>query len=149
PTFCATQPAGRNSLQCGNGSDYNFIVHGLWPQYERGYPEYCASREPQRVPRSIGAKVLDIMPSMGLVGHQWRKHGSCSGLNQRDDVTTPRAAYECVTLPDTLNGAPRALSLAPNEIEAEFLRANPGMSAAGIAASCDGRRLDEVRICLT
>lgn len=149
PTFCATQPEGRNSLQCGDGSGYNFIVHGLWPQYERGYPEYCASREPQRVPRAVGEKVLDIMPSMGLVGHQWRKHGSCSGLSQRDYFTTLRAAYERVTLPDTLEDATRALSLSPREIEAEFLRVNPGMSAAGIAASCDGRRLEEVRICLT
>src|SRR5262249_22498074 len=41
PSFCET--AGGNNarrLQCG-GRPYSFVVHGLWPQYERGFPESC------------------------------------------------------------------------------------------------------------
>jgi ribonuclease T2 len=44
------------------------------------------------VPSQLGRDYLDLLPSMGLIGHQWRKHGSCSGLTQRDYFDVTRAA---------------------------------------------------------
>ncbi len=149
PTYCLTQQDGRNTLQCGHERDYGFIVHGLWPQFETGHPEYCRSREPNRVPRAVGRGVLDIIPSMGLIGHQWRKHGSCTGLTQRAYLDTIRKAYERIRIPADLARSDRRMSLSANEIEQKFLATNPGMTRRGIAASCDGRKLDEIRICLT
>lgn len=149
PTYCATQSAGRSSQQCGSGRDYGFIVHGLWPQFENGYPEFCPSRAPQRVPQSLGKTMFDIMPSMGLIGHQWRKHGSCTGLDQRGYLAKTRDAFEGVRVPPSLAAGERRLTISANEIEQAFIDANPGMTSRGIAASCEGRRLEEVRICLT
>ncbi len=37
----------------------------------------------------------------------------------------------------------------PDAVERDFRAANPGLPADGIAVTCDGRRLKEVRICLT
>src|SRR3954464_7133107 len=36
------RPGGRAGpqQQCGE-RPYAFVVHGLWPQYETGFPEYC------------------------------------------------------------------------------------------------------------
>ena len=42
PSFC--EAAGERGTppqqQCG-ARPYSFVVHGLWPQYERGFPEFC------------------------------------------------------------------------------------------------------------
>src|SRR5438874_4074521 len=44
PSFCeqASERGNdrRSGAQCG-GRPFSFVVHGLWPQYERGFPEYC------------------------------------------------------------------------------------------------------------
>jgi len=149
PTFCASQQGERNDRQCDADKDFRFIVHGLWPQYEKGYPEFCETREPRRVPRSVGEPLFDIMPSMGLIGHQWRKHGSCTGLGQRDYFTRIRQAFERIRLPSDLGRGETAVTLSADEIEEKFIAANPGMSRRGISTSCEGRRLEEVRICLT
>ncbi len=149
PTFCASDKGGRNGQQCGLDKRFRFVVHGLWPQNENGYPDFCRTAESDRVPRDLGETMFDIMPSMGLVGHQWRKHGSCSGLGQRAYFEKVRQAFQQIEIPADLARGDRPLSLSADEIEQKFLSANPGMSRRGIAASCEGRQLEEIRICLT
>lgn len=149
PSYCETEGENANRQQCADGRDLGFVVHGLWPQFESGWPEFCAHEGPNRVPDSLVRQYLDIMPSAGLMGHQWRKHGSCTGLDQRDYFRLVRAAHERVAVPERFEAPPRARGIAPESVEAAFLAANPGMKADGIAVSCDGRHLSEVRICLT
>ncbi len=149
PTFCETQRGGRNAQQCGTSRDFGFIVHGLWPQYERGYPEFCTAGEPGRVPNELGEPLFDIMPSMGLIGHQWRKHGACSGLSQHDYLKAIRTAYELVKMPDGLADPAVAQTLSAQSIEEAFIKANPGMQQQGVAVTCERDKLEEVRICMT
>ncbi len=148
PAFCESD-AGRNSRQqCGSDRRYGFVVHGLWPQNESGYPEFCGKDREERVPESLGRTMFDIMPSMGLIGHQWRKHGTCSGLSQKDYLATTRAAYERVTLPSDIASGASSKTLSSDAIESAFIAANPAMTKQGIAISCEGRKLEEVRICM-
>src|SRR5450631_4308767 len=56
PSFCEEASERGNSgrsqqVQCG-GRPYSFVVHGLWPQYERGFPDYCVRPSP-RLDRNI------------------------------------------------------------------------------------------------
>ena len=84
PSFCeATAERGRNPPreQCG-ARPYSFVVHGLWPQYERGFPSDCQVPAP-RLDRNIMSSMLDMMPAPRLVYHEWDKHGTCSGLSAR------------------------------------------------------------------
>lgn len=140
--------ADGRSEQCREGRNAGFIVHGLWPQNERSYPEFCRTRESDRVPASLGKQYLDIIPSMGLIGHQWRKHGSCSGLSQSDYLAVTRAALEGIVIPDALEDTSGERLNTP-DIEAALIKANPGMTARGVAVTCDAGRLEEIRICLT
>ncbi|WP_411035235.1 ribonuclease T2 family protein [Shinella sp. BYT-45] len=149
PTWCAGNDSAGRTQQCRRGENHGFIVHGLWPQNERGYPEYCPTREPDRVPESLGRTVLDIIPSMGLIGHQWRKHGSCSGLGQRNYFAVTRAAFERIDVPEELKSQRGGGRLAPDAVEEAFIAANPGLDRKGIAVTCEDGRLEEVRICLT
>lgn len=148
PTFCDGEAAGRNREQCGPGKDFGWVVHGLWPQNETGWPENCPTPEGSRVPERIGRTVIDIMPSMGLIGHQWRKHGSCSGLGIQDYFKLVRQAHERIRIPAELATVPSESRTAPQAVEAAFIRSNPGLDRSAVAVTCDRERVDEVRICL-
>ncbi len=151
PSYCEAEGTSANRDQCASDKRFRFIVHGLWPQYERGFPQFCPSRQPDRVPDRLVDTLIDITPSAGLIGHQWRKHGSCSGLSQRDYFALTRKAREAIRIPQDFkeneNGDYRVTS--PQEVETAFIAANPGLSERAIAVTCDRRRLREVRICLS
>ncbi len=126
------------------------MVHGLWPQFESGWPEFCALAEADRfVPEALVDDYVDIVPSAGLIGHQWRKHGSCSGLDQAGYLAATRTAYERIAVPevDALVGPDELVD--PDDLEALFLDANEGMAADGIAISCTDGHVMEARVCLT
>ena len=51
PAFCADRRSGTENAQCGAGRAFGFIVHGLWPQYERGWPERCPTSHTRSLSR--------------------------------------------------------------------------------------------------
>ena len=72
PTYCAEAGSRADPQQCRASRPFRFIVHGLWPQKERGWPDFCAlPRELQPSPEVLQG-MYDIMPSRGLMQHQWR-----------------------------------------------------------------------------
>ena len=151
PSFCeAAEERGNGGrsqqAQCG-GRPFSFVVHGLWPQYERGYPEYCQRPSP-RLERNIMVSMLDLMPAPGLIYNEWDKHGTCSGLSEDAYFDTVRKARATVKIPSEYQQLSEAKSVAPDEIEDAFVKANPGLSSDAIAVTCDRTRLSEVRICL-
>lgn len=148
PSFCMEEGDAANSQQCGTNRSYGFIVHGLWPQYERGYPRDCHTGQ-RRVPDSLVQPLRDIMPSASLIGHQWRMHGSCSGLSQTDYFRTVRAAFGNVVIPDKFQSLKPSGRIGAGDVEQAFVEANPGMSEDGISVSCGKKLLREVRICMT
>jgi ribonuclease T2 len=148
PTFCDSEAAGRNREQCGEDKEFGWVVHGLWPQNDKGWPENCPTSEGSRVPERIGRAVMDIMPSMGLIGHQWRKHGSCSSLSMSDYFKLVRQAYDSIRIPAELSNVDRESRTSPQAVEAAFIRSNPGLARSAVAVTCDRERVDEVRICL-
>jgi ribonuclease T2 len=149
PTFCLTDGQGRDSNQCAPTARRDFVVHGLWPQYERGWPQFCGGRTAERVPDGTISRMLDIMPDRGLVIHQWRKHGTCSGLGPQAYFDTVRRAAAAVRVPDELRRPSARFETTPAEVEAAFTRANPGITADMMTVTCQAGMLDEVRVCLS
>ena len=145
PSFCET--ATRASQQCG-ARPYSFVVHGLWPQYERGFPENCQIPAP-RLDHRVMASMLDLMPAPGLIYHEWDAHGTCSGLAQRDYFDLIRRARVAIKIPPQFTNPQQTLDVTGDEVVDAFVKANPGLSPAGMSADCDRSRLREVRICLT
>ena len=150
PSFCEQASergsGGRSQTQCG-GRPYSFVVHGLWPQYERGFPDYCQRPSP-RLDRNIVSSMLDLMPAPGLIFNEWDKHGTCSGLGARAYFETIRKARSAVKIPEEYLELSAPKTVAPAEIEDAFIKANPGLSSSAIAVTCDKTRLSEVRICM-
>ncbi len=151
PSFCAAAAERHNggtpSMQCG-ARPYSFVVHGLWPQYVKGFPEYCQVPSP-RLYRGIVSSMLDLMPAPHLIYNEWDKHGTCSGLAPRDYFDTVRKARAAVKIPPEYVDLKEPLSVAPAAIEEAFMKANPGLPENGFAIECDKKRLTEVRICLS
>ena len=145
PSFCEDS-GDRTSNQCNGSRDYGFVAHGLWPQNETGWPEFCDVRA--RVPDRTVDKLLPIMPAKGLIYHQWKKHGTCSGLGPRDYFDTTKAAYDSIVIPKELKALDRALNIDPRVIEAAFIEVNPEIDEDEIVIWCGRNRLREVRICL-
>ena len=149
PSYCKSKGGGADPQQCGASKPYGFIVHGLWPQNEHGAPENCAGAGTQPVDRAILQSLRDVMPSSSLARHEWSKHGTCSGLSQQDYFNALLAAKSRIFIPNIFSQRNSGRSVSPTEVERAFLSANAGMSDKGIAVSCDGHYLTEVRICLT
>jgi ribonuclease T2 len=148
PSFCeaASERGGGGGAQCG-GRPFSFVVHGLWPQYEHGFPEYCQRPSP-RLDRNIVSSMLDLMPAPGLIFNEWDRHGTCSGLGARAYFETIRKARAAVKIPEAYLQLSEPKTVAPADIEDAFIKVNPGLSAAAIAVTCNRTRLSEVRICM-
>lgn len=151
PSFCEAarerNPERMPQQQCA-ARPYSFVVHGLWPQHETGFPRDCRVPAP-RLNRGIVESMLDIMPSPRLVFNQWDRHGTCSGLPQQTYFENVRKARELTVIPPQFQDVKSYLSVTPEEVEQAFVAANPGLSRTSIAVTCDQRRLSEVRICMT
>jgi ribonuclease T2 len=150
PSFCDAASergnSGRSQAQC-SGRPFSFVVHGLWPQYERGFPEYCQRPAP-RLARNIMTSMLDLMPAPGLIFNEWDKHGTCSGLSARAYFENIRKARAAVKIPEEFLQLSEPKTVAPAEVEEAFIRANPGLSSPAMSVTCDSKRLSEVRICM-
>jgi ribonuclease T2 len=149
PTYCDGEGRGDDGPQCHGGRPFAFVLHGLWPQYERGWPRDC--RLPQRpwVPQPLIDSMLDIMPSPRLVIHEYRTHGTCSGLSPQGYYDLARRLYGGISIPARFRDPVAAITVSPAEVEAEFLKANPALTPDMITIVCRHARLSELRICFS
>lgn len=147
PTWCELEGDARNSPQCHPRHDFGFVLHGLWPQFEQGWPSYCrtTARDPSR---SQTSQMADIMGTGGSAWHQWKKHGRCSGMSAEDYFALAREAYAKVVRPEIFRRLPKTYELPPKVIEEAFLDANEGFVPAGVTVTCKSGYVHEVRICL-
>ncbi len=144
---------GRNRQdgeQCGGTRPYAFVLHGLWPQYERkGWPEMCESENRAWVSEDTIERMLDIMPSRHLIINEYKKHGVCSGLDPRQYFDAARKAYRSIHIPDDYQDLTQPLATSPEDVEKAFLSANPQLTGESIRIACSRHLLREVRVCLT
>ena len=148
PNWCALEGDARNSEQCDARHDHGWIMHGLWPQFERGYPEFCQTAK-QPPSRGMTTAMSDIMGTPGLAWYQWRKHGSCTNYTAAAYYTAARDAYDGINRPAVLRKITETYRIAPSVIEDAFLQSNPEMRADQITITCRNDHIQEARVCLT
>jgi ribonuclease T2 len=148
PTFCALDGDDRGADQCDPRHDFSFTLHGLWPQYEFGWPSDCRTGE-RDATRAETRAMADIMGSAGLAWHEWKKHGRCSGLSAGDYFETSRQAYDSIVIPEVFRALRQDVTLPASVVEEAFVDANPGLEATMVTITCEAGRIQEARICLT
>lgn len=146
--WCATTGDGRDDPQCDAGRGIEFVLHGLWPQYEEGWPSFCRTgeRDPSRAETAAQA---DLFGGAGSAFYQWKKHGRCSGLSAAAFYDTARRAFGRVTVPEVFEDLPRRIDLPASVVEDAFLEVNPDLPPEAAVVTCREGLVQEVRICLT
>lgn len=148
PNWCAMEGDARRAAECAPGRGAGWTLHGLWPQYERGWPQDCPTRAANPT-RAQTADMADIMGSAGLAWYQWQKHGRCSGLSAAAYFALARRAYDSLTRPPVFRRMTQPVRLPMSVVEEAWLEANPALTAEMITVTCRDRHVQEVRICLT
>lgn len=147
-TWCDLEGAARGEPQCDAGAGITFVLHGLWPQNEQGWPSWCRTveRDPSRTET---AAVADVFGGAGAAFYQWKKHGRCSGLSARDFYAKARRVREGIHIPAVFARVNKRLQVPASVIEGAFLEANPGLAPDMVTVTCRDGMIEEVRLCLT
>lgn len=152
PSHCASTQRD-DDTQCNrrDGRRYNFVLHGLWPQYERGFPGDCQIGQRPYVPDNVISDAMDVMPSKPLIIHEYRKHGTCSGLAPSRYFELGERLFRSIKIPSRYINPFEQQSISPEDLVDEFLAENKQLKRDQIVVSCGGsrNRLQDVRICLT
>jgi ribonuclease T2 len=151
PTYCEMQREhGRDGgRQCSGPRRYAFVLHGLWPQYEDGWPQNCLTRERPWVSDDLINRMLDIMPSRSLVIHEYKKHGTCTGLSPEAYFNAARKLYESLKIPQRYSVFQKPLAVSPKTLKEDFLTANPALQSKAIALTCSRNKLRDLRVCFS
>jgi len=142
----ADDPTQSTELQCGASNHFRFTLHGLWPEgKDATWPQYC---HPVGLVSAPTVKAnLCRTPSVGLIEHEWEKHGSCNWATPEAYFGQSAKLMDHVKLPD-LSGLTRG-QINASAIRAAFMAANRTLphDAIGVAAN-KGGWFEEVRLCL-
>ena len=140
PEFCHSHP---DAAECAEHA--RFVLHGLWPERMDGtYPENCSTAPGPANP----AQYADVYPEAGLLEHEWRAHGTCSGLIADAFFTAARTAYESVKIPGALATLTQQTMMPPDAIAGAFAAANPGFALGSVVVSCGHNYLTAVEVCV-
>jgi ribonuclease T2 len=145
PVYCERHP--EDGQQCGTRR-YGFVLHGLWPQRTGGgYPAGCPTSS--RLTPQARALGMTIFPSEKLLVHEWRKHGTCSGLEPMEYFRAADTARDAIRMPPQLEPGPRTWQATAEEVSRAILDHNPSLPRRSIAVVCSGPELAEVRVCMS
>lgn len=131
---------------------YEFVLHGLWPQCERNYPERCTVADYALLDEIDEKGLLNVFPTRGEIRDQWETHGACTGLSRSAYFGLSVRLYQSVHMPEIAPG-----QYTENQLFHLIVRENRGyLSDDMIELVCDaqadapfaqGDTLDEVRVC--
>lgn len=142
---------GISVSQCSSSKEY--IVHGLWPEYENGYPDSCSLEADSGKDQKVEAEIKEIVP-MNILEHEWQKHGYCSGLSRTEYFKAIIALSKSVKMPSLEPG-----NYTIRSIKSAVAQSNPHVTPDQIQISCrengnkkkfplsSNQTLDEIRIC--
>jgi len=147
PDYCASSGSD-DAQQCSLGKKLGFVLHGLWPQYNQGWPEYCAS---DKFPAELKLKYPNLYPSASLYEHEWDKHGTCSGLTPEEYLALSKQLRDSVAIPARYKAPEQPVRVTTAQLKKDFVAVNPALSEGALAVYCSGsgRFLSELYVCFS
>lgn len=140
PEYCYSHPS---AAECAMHS--TFVLHGLWPENNDGtFPENCSNAPGPAIP----GQYRDLYPDPGLLNHEWRTHGTCSGLSADAYFSAARTAYQSLKIPPALTNLKVQTHMTPGEILQLFFASNPEIPRESLVLSCGNNYLTAVEVCL-
>jgi ribonuclease T2 len=147
PQFCSSNGAN-DPQQCGIGRRLGFVLHGLWPQDNTGYPTDCSS---VKLTTAVKAQFANLYPSPNLFDHEWEKHGTCSGLQPADYLGLSERIKDSVVIPVAYRAPDQPIRATVDQLKNDFSNSNLGMAKDSLATFCtgSGRYFQELEICFS
>ncbi|MFM5908022.1 MAG: ribonuclease T2 family protein [Novosphingobium sp.] len=149
PEYCNTNRQARTTMQCsGTAGRFGFILHGLWPEADRGAPpQWCGAS--QRPSLAELRRNLCMTPSPELLEHEWAKHGSCMASTPEAYFAAAREAWGRIAWPDA-DRLSRKPGLTAGDFRKAFMAANPGWPANSVSIRLSQSGwLREVHLCFS
>ena len=145
PEYCSSN---NDPQQCSVGRRLGFVLHGLWPQYNRGYPSDCSNAQ---LPTAVREQYVSIYPSPSLISHEWSKHGTCSGLAPADYLGLSKRIKDSVIIPTAYRAPEQPIRTTSSKLVSDFVAANQGTQTDTFTTFCtgSGRYLQELRVCFS
>ncbi len=148
PGFCDLGGAEKSPRQCASGAGYGFVVHGLWPDNRFGPDPADCDPDAEVSPAALAA-ANGLYPTDGLATYEYRKHGTCTGLDAADYFAAVRLVRDAIAIPPSLQGVRVWRRLPPEQIRQAFIDANANLRPDNIAVTCARGELVDVRICVS
>ena len=147
PEYCASN-GNQDQQECGLGKNRGFVLHGLWPENNHGYPSHCSN---QKLDPSDTVQFSGLFANDSLIEHEWETHGTCSGLPSRQYFLLAQQLKQSIVIPNRYQSPSNAFRNTTDGLVNEFVSANSGLSNTSIAVNCSapGRYLNELRVCFT
>ena len=127
------------------------MVHGLWPQYEKGWPDYCAGEKTPWIDDEVTDQAQEYMPSRRLIIHEWKKHGTCYSRYPEVYFDATEALFRLIVVPARFTRPNDWIQTNPGDLKKAFLESNPQFPISGVSVQCgnarDRARLKELRFC--
>lgn len=145
PDYCASN-GGDDPQQCSIGKKLDFVLHGLWPQYDNGYPIFCST---ETLPDDLKDEFSGLYPSEALFDHEWEKHGTCTGLTPEGYLLWSQELKESVMIPAAFNSPEEPFRTDAEGLKASFMQVNAEFNEDSFAVYCSGsgRFLKELFVC--
>jgi len=91
--------------------------------------------------------MADVMPAE-IIEHEWKEHGTCSGLSGDDYFALIRRVYGSIHIPDSFKAPASSFSTSPRKLKSAFEQANPGLTDSNIVIQLRGNYLNAVEFCV-
>ena len=83
-----------------------------------------------------------------MLQHEWKTHGTCSGLSPDEYFSAARKAFKSVKVPPRLAGLKSQVSMPPDQILALFAASDSQIPQSAMALSCGNNHLTAFEVCL-
>ncbi len=146
PDYCSSNSS--DAQQCALGRKLGFVLHGLWPEYNQGYPSNCTN---QKLPAEVKAQFPGLYPNDALYAHEWETHGTCTGLSPELYFTLAGQIKDSIRIPTAFQAPQAPFRTTPSQLKEQFASANPGLGSSSLAVFCSGsgRFLSALYVCLS
>lgn len=147
PDFCA-EHGDQDPQQCAIGKKLGFVLHGLWPQYDRGYPSDCSN---VRLSSDLRARYAGLFASSSLMDHEWEKHGTCTGLTAEQYLALAKQIKDSVVIPTAYRAPEQPFRTNARQLAQDFSAVNSALDATKLLPNCtgSGRYFSELYVCFS
>ena len=150
----------KQGFQCFSDNRFEWVVHGLWPQYGQAkngsdHPRHCEPSD--GLPATLVRKHLCMMPGGALMQNEWQAHGTCGWPTADSYFDEIQKLYAVLKRPTAVqmlgsdaSGSNRLVEVKVSRVKQSFYDLNPTLPTGSVRVNvASGNLLKEIWVCLS